>query len=1011
MATTPSAQGIMDLPENEDMAPQAPSLSLNESYDAVITGLRNASPQAADDYEQTMASSLPPELMEMSAEDISSLLQVFQYLQDNPEEYAQRIAELIADGVLDEGDLPPEYDPEVLATIGALLLQALKTKQGPMTPEPQGFARGGIADAARLVASQGRSGDTMLAHITPQEAQLLRSRGGMGTINPATGLREYGFFKSFFRGAKKAVKSVVKVAKKIVSSKIGKIVATVALAAFLGPAAGAASGMFGLSTAGALAAASGATTLLAGGDIKQALIAGATGYFGAPGGTVASYVGQAGITNAAANAAITAGITGTGAALLQGQNLKDSVKAGLVQGAIGGGTQLASSVMGGSSLSDAFSEKIQLPLSMDASPDAGVGGPGSNVDPVGNVYSIGDARLGKAAPTEALGSLRAPNGQAGMGLNMSRGQAGMGLNMPPAYAPSSVGLGGNNYNVPADYSLASGMPASTSAAMSSGIGALRAGAPSAPGGAAAPYTVPGIGDSAAKFASGAGDFLTGDFSKGYDAMAEGLGGIFSPGPTSAQELDMAKSLSASNNITLDKALGIIRDQGPGVIRTYGPAIAAGMAATKLMGGFDVPETPPSELQRKLYGTPGLDLINANPRDYLIQDLPGVKYDERGNIIGSTPYDPSAGVDPRVAAGPQITGTNLMNSYAPPTYAPTGGMGGSILQPYNTPNMYANLMQPRLYADGGEVHPPVAEFKPEVFLPGGSKAEEFVPASPVDQRFYDSQQYRDYQAKVSDPFSAYTQAIHNSPYFGRFSSGQGGVMDAAYENYLANRAPDPVSVPAPDPIAGDNQIAPPSPPPTFGGQPLPSSPPTFGGQPLPSSPPTFGGQPLPSSPPTFGQPLPSSPPTFGQPLPDAGAPSYPPPAYAPTRERGTPVLQPYNNSDMYSFLSRNLMGTPNQAQSYDTPNMYANLMQPQRRAMGGMMGGGIANLAQGGYPKRNGQISGPGTETSDDIPAMLSDGEFVMTAEAVRGAGGGSRRDGAKKMYALMHQLERNAARG
>jgi len=103
MATTPSAQGIMDLPENEDMAPQAPSLSLNESYDAVTTGLRNASPQAADDYEQTMTSSLPPELMEMSAEDISSLLQVFQYLQDNPEEYAQRIAELIADGVLDEG--------------------------------------------------------------------------------------------------------------------------------------------------------------------------------------------------------------------------------------------------------------------------------------------------------------------------------------------------------------------------------------------------------------------------------------------------------------------------------------------------------------------------------------------------------------------------------------------------------------------------------------------------------------------------------------------------------------------------------------------------------------------------------------------------------------------------------------------------------------------------------------------------------------------------------------------
>lgn len=74
-------------------------------------------------------------------------------------------------------------------------------------------------------------------------------------------------------------------------------------------------------------------------------------------------------------------------------------------------------------------------------------------------------------------------------------------------------------------------------------------------------------------------------------------------------------------------------------------------------------------------------------------------------------------------------------------------------------------------------------------------------------------------------------------------------------------------------------------------------------------------------------------------------------------------------------------------------------------------GGIASLMSGGYPRRTGQISGPGTEKSDSIPAMLSDGEFVMTAKAVRGAGKGDRRKGAKKMYALMHQLERNASRG
>ena len=46
-----------------------------------------------------------------------------------------------------------------------------------------------------------------------------------------------------------------------------------------------------------------------------------------------------------------------------------------------------------------------------------------------------------------------------------------------------------------------------------------------------------------------------------------------------------------------------------------------------------------------------------------------------------------------------------------------------------------------------------------------------------------------------------------------------------------------------------------------------------------------------------------------------------------------------------------------------------------------------NVAMEDFERMNGQIDGPGTETSDDIPAMLSDGEFVMTGAAVRGAGG------------------------
>jgi len=56
----------------------------------------------------------------------------------------------------------------------------------------------------------------------------------------------------------------------------------------------------------------------------------------------------------------------------------------------------------------------------------------------------------------------------------------------------------------------------------------------------------------------------------------------------------------------------------------------------------------------------------------------------------------------------------------------------------------------------------------------------------------------------------------------------------------------------------------------------------------------------------------------------------------------------------------------------------------------------------------GEVTGPGTGTSDSVPARLSDGEFVLTAKAVRGAGGGDRDVGAARMYDMMSQLERVA---
>jgi hypothetical protein len=64
-------------------------------------------------------------------------------------------------------------------------------------------------------------------------------------------------------------------------------------------------------------------------------------------------------------------------------------------------------------------------------------------------------------------------------------------------------------------------------------------------------------------------------------------------------------------------------------------------------------------------------------------------------------------------------------------------------------------------------------------------------------------------------------------------------------------------------------------------------------------------------------------------------------------------------------------------------------------------GGIASLDM----SYGGDVSGPGTGTSDSIDAKLSDGEFVMTAKAVENFGGGDRYEGARKMYSMMNMLD------
>ena len=95
-----------------------------------------------------------------------------------------------------------------------------------------------------------------------------------------------------------------------------------------------------------------------------------------------------------------------------------------------------------------------------------------------------------------------------------------------------------------------------------------------------------------------------------------------------------------------------------------------------------------------------------------------------------------------------------------------------------------------------------------------------------------------------------------------------------------------------------------------------------------------------------------------------------------------------------------------------PNKYMSGNFPIRKRTMEDVNISYPRFAKGGemedFPRRTGYIGGPGTETSDSIPAMLSDGEFVMNARAVRGAGNGSREKGVRRMYDMMRAFEGGA---
>ena len=94
--------------------------------------------------------------------------------------------------------------------------------------------------------------------------------------------------------------------------------------------------------------------------------------------------------------------------------------------------------------------------------------------------------------------------------------------------------------------------------------------------------------------------------------------------------------------------------------------------------------------------------------------------------------------------------------------------------------------------------------------------------------------------------------------------------------------------------------------------------------------------------------------------------------------------------------------------------YLKIYQKEQEQLNEKANGGIIGFANGGEPAMEMDYRGGGfipvgaKERADDVPARLSKNEFVMTADAVRAAGGGNVNKGAKRMYSLMNALEAKA---
>ena len=669
-------EGIMALPQGGAMqgeeAQQQPTVTSAESYDAAMTALGMVNPGEQAALKEAIRQNIGD--LQLTPEQLDVLIQVFEYVSQNPGDYKNLLQKMIEGGALDEGDMPEEYDPEF---IGAMLavLQEMSQMQGAGAQEPMdmgpiveglqpvGMASGGLADVGQYLAAKGRGGDSILAHITPEEAAMLKRRGGSGTINPATGLPEFkgGVLGKVVGAVKGVVKGVVNVVKDVLKSPVGRVLGTIALAAVLGPAG------VGLSMGTAAGVASAGTTLMAGGSIKEALISGALGYVGG-GGTImgaspVASLGQylPGAAGGALNTGLSTGLIGAGIGKIGGMSTADALKMGVMSGASAAALQGLKNNTGLMNEGNVSKADVQA----DGTPAQGTGrftginesGPAGQVSAPGQVGAAG-----QVGPTGTAQDMLAAKA-----ANYSPADYSFDSPFVNRSAPGLRPTGGfldadlSSSSDPANYSVAP-------ARATSGIG-LRA-----------PTSLPTMSD----FSSAAGG--TGATTN-YSLLPRATTAAGASAPTGFVDKMVSGAKDLYNEYLSPSRPGLPADAG--ILTKYGPLALAGTAAVAATGGMKSDPANQNPAFNRNYT--GSDYMRDNPQLF------------GGGLSSYTkPTTPDSPIVPTPSYGSIPVGQ--------PGVVVPGGVTmqpGGVAQPYNVAGLYGIPIiygpdgQPRRMAKGGD----------------------------------------------------------------------------------------------------------------------------------------------------------------------------------------------------------------------------------------------------------------------------------------------------------------------